>query len=500
MTDPTTRLNDQTERLQQAPATDDGYDLHAALDDLLSTVGLAASDSGGAIDFVGADPVLPGTLRLAGATSLALVAKSVAVAAIWRMRGGRAQDIAMDLRVAPHRLCPFYDRRWELLNGYPMVDTVRVSDAFATDRFYRTADDRWVHPMGPYPRLRNDTAALLDVPEVESRVAEAISKWKAEDLETAGEEAGIIMPMCRTVGEIIASDQYQQVLGPMNPVVIEKVGDSDPEPLPEGGTMPLSGVRALGRAHIIAGAGCGRALALHGADVLNVWDPYEWEMPLLYGTSNVGMRSTTLDLKTGAGSETMLGLLRGADVFFANRRPGYLRRRGLDVDSAVAQRPGLIHATVNLNGETGLWAGRVGFDQTAGALAGVMLSEGENGVPALPALPVVNDYITSWLLELGVLRALMLRAEQGGSYKVTVSLTRTALWLLSLGTFDKAYAAGVAGSAPGHEYLDPQTFTADTSLGRYQGIAEQVRMSQTPGYYTNPLVPRGAGLPIWRQG
>lgn len=154
--------------------------------------------------------------------------------------------------------------------------------------------------------------------------------------------------------------------------------------------------------------------------------------------------------------------------------------------------------TVTLNGDTGPWSGRVGFDQTAGCLAGVMLLEGENGVPALPAVPVVNDFITAWFLQLGVLRALMLRAEHGGSYRVTVSLTRVALWLLSLGTFDKEYSAGVAGAAPGHEYLDPETFTVDTALGRYRGVTEQIRMSQTPGYYANPLIPRGSHRPAWR--
>ncbi|MDN5618239.1 MAG: CoA transferase [Kocuria sp.] len=495
-----TNPNELTASLRSAPATGDDFDPHAALADLLGSVGLSPKDSGGTIDFVGSDPVLPDVLRLAGGTSIALVAKSVAVAALWRMRGGRGQDISMDLRTAPRRLCPFYEKRWELLNGYPMGDPVAVSDAFSTSSFYRTADGRWMHPMGPYPKLRHDTAELLDVPEHRDRVAQAISQWKALDLEEAGEEAGVIMPMCRTTDELIATQQYEQVLSSMPPVVVEKIGDSDPEPLPGGVEHPLEGVRALGRAHIIAGAGAGRALALHGADVLNVWDPNEYELPLLYGTSNVGMRSTTLDLKREDDEATMQELLRGADIFFANRRPGYLGRHNLDAENASAVRPGIIHASVNLNGETGPWADRVGFDQTAGALAGVLIDEGQDGVPSLPQVPVVNDYITSWFLELGILRALMLRAEHGGSYKVSVSLTRTALWMRSLGIFDKDYARATAGKAPGHEYLPPETFTEETPLGRYQGVAEQVSMSRTPGAYAHPLVPRGSHKPQWLGG
>jgi hypothetical protein len=86
----------------------------------------------------------------------------------------------------------------------------------------------------------------------------------------------------------------------------------------------------------------------------------------------------------------------------------------------------------------------------------------------------------------------------GGSYKVTASLTRTALWLASLGLFDKKYSAEVAGKAPGHEYLAPETFAVDTALGRYQGVTEQIRMSQTSGCYTTPLIPRGSDRPEWR--
>lgn len=178
-------------------------------------------------------------------------------------------------------------------------------------------------------------------------------------------------------------------------------------------------------------------------------------------------------------------------------RPDYLTRHGLDSASAAQLRPGVVHASVNLNGETGPWSGRAGFDQTAGSLAGILLNEGDDGVPSLPAVPVVNDYITAWFLQLGILHALMRRVTEGGSYKVTTSLTRTALWMLQLGTFDKGYSAEVAGKAPGHEYLDPETFTVDTPLGSYQGMGEQIRMSQTPGHYGNPLTPRGSHRPEW---
>ena len=110
---------------------------------------------------------------------------------------------------------------------------------------------------------------------------------------------------------------------------------------------------------------------------------------------------------------------------------------------------------------------------------------------------MVNDYIVSWLMATGAAEALARRAVEGGSYRVHVSLTRAALWILSMGVFDQAYAAETAGSVAQHRYLDPETFTVDTPLGAYQGVTEQVRMSRTPGRYEVPLVPRGASRPVW---
>ena len=40
--------------------------------------------------------------------------------------------------------------------------------------------------------------------------------------------------------------------------------------------------------------------------------------------------------------------------------------------------------------------------------------------------------------------------------------------------------------------------SADTPLGLYQGVTEQVRMSGTPGRYDPVLVPRGSSRPEWR--
>ena len=64
------------------------------------------------------------------------------------------------------------------------------------------------------------------------------------------------------------------------------------------------------------------------------------------------MRSTILGGST-EDRATFDSLLTDADVFFANKRPGFLRRNGFDADALCAKKPGLIHATVVLHGEKG---------------------------------------------------------------------------------------------------------------------------------------------------
>ncbi len=140
----------------------------------------------------------------------------------------------------------------------------------------------------------------------------------------------------------------------------------------------------------------------------------------------------------------------------------------------------------------GPWKSRVGFDETGAAVSGLFAIEGSPTHPhSPPVLPIV-DNIVGWFGTVGILEALRRRASEGGSYKVTVSLTRTVLWLLSLGAFDKGYAQATAGSSDEHAYVAPDLFTAETPLGTYQGLTDQLVLSRTPGAFRTVIEPRGS--------
>jgi crotonobetainyl-CoA:carnitine CoA-transferase CaiB-like acyl-CoA transferase len=248
--------------------------------------------------------------------------------------------------------------------------------------------------------------------------------------------------------------------------------------------------------HVIAGAGIGRDLAYYGADVLNIWRPNDAEIEAFAWDVQIGMRSTLLD-GSKEDRATFDRLLKNADVFFSNRRPGYLERYGLTAEELSEKRPGLIHAKVVLHGERGPWSNRVGFDEIGAAVSGLFTIEGTPTQPKSPAIIPICDNVVGWLGTVGVLEALRRRATEGGSYRVVVSLTRTVLWLLSMGIFDKAYARLTAGSADEHTYVTPDLFRAETPLGTYQGFTDQVVLSRTPGAFRTVLVPRGSSKPEW---
>lgn len=486
-----------TERLLKAGGdriSSADFDLAAALEEVLAGVGLSSSGAGGTVSHIGADPVLRSPLRIGAAASIALLAKSVAAAAIHRWRGGPGQDIHVDLRRAPHRLSPFYDGKWELLGSYPVRSSLEAGNAMSAI-FYRTADGRWMLPQALYPNLRQRAQDLLGIPLTWPAVTEAIGKWNGLELERAGAQAGAVMPMVRSLPEFLEEEHYREVLAEAPLIEITKIGESAREPLRPVGALPLSGYRALGMGHVIAGAGLGRSLALHGADVLNLWRPGEGEQETIYASANVGMRSAWLDPR--AHRSRLTELVSGADIFFHNRRPALLEEVEFTPAAAARERPGLIYVSMSLHGTHGPWAERPGFDQSAGAVTGILALEGSEDAPQLPAIIVVNDYLASWFAQVGVIAALRRRAEGGGSYHVHVSLSRIALWLISLGIFDKEWVNGIVGSSELHTYLDPATFRAPTAMGDYQGVAEQVSMSLTPGRYDPVLCARGSSRAEW---
>lgn len=494
---PTTTLTQALDYKFSHRETSADFDLHGGVNQVLKDAGMTADESGGKLTFYGQDPIVASPVRFGTMAAIGLAAKTIAVAALWRDRSGEGQDVHVDVRKALRRFCGFFERKWELMNGRPPAMGVFADNPFLDlPLFRKTRDGRHVVALNFYPKLRSRAVNFLRCSDSSESINNAILQWRAEELESAAAEAGLVIGMVRTFDEFREELQYAEVLSKMPLIILEKIGESEPLPFRPGAERPLDGIRAFGMGHVIAGAAIGRDLALYGADVLNIWRPDDAEVEAFAWDVQVGMRSTILD-GSKEDRATFDRLLKDADVFFSNRRPGYLERYGLTAEELSEKKPGLIHAKVVLHGERGPWSNRVGFDEIAAAVSGLFSIEGAPTEPKSPPIIPICDNVVGWLATTGVLAALRRRAIEGGSYRVVVSLTRTVLWLLSLGIFEKAYAHAGAGSKEEHANIAPDLFTAETPLGTYQGLTDQALLSRTPGRFRTVLVPHGSSKPEW---
>jgi crotonobetainyl-CoA:carnitine CoA-transferase CaiB-like acyl-CoA transferase len=504
ITDPSVETNETPDRLTETleeklrhPATSPDFDFHEGVNQVLADIDMTTADSGGKLSFYGQDPILPSPVRFGTMAAIGLAARSVALAALWKESTGEGQNISVDVRKALKRFYGFFDNKWETINGRPPAPGGYSVSPFLTGPFFReTRDGRYVLALDIYPQLLVRTLNFLGCSPSTESINNAIRKWNAVELEEAAAAEGLVLAMIRTNEEFRREPQYTDVLSRMPLITVEKIGESDPVPLKASDNLPLAGVRALGMGHVIAGAAIGRDMALYGADVLNIWRPRDSEIEAFAWDVQVGMRSTVLD-DAKEDRARFNQLLKDADVFFANKRPGFLKKHDLDADALCQQKPGLIHATVALHGEKGPWSNRPGFDEIGAAVSGLFAIEGSPTQPKQPPIVPICDNVVGWLGTTGILAALRRRAIEGGSYRVVVSLTRTVLWMLSLGIFDKEYAKATAGSSDEHTSIAPDLFTAETPLGTYQGMTDQIVLSRTPGAYRTVLLPRGSSKPEW---
>jgi crotonobetainyl-CoA:carnitine CoA-transferase CaiB-like acyl-CoA transferase len=467
------------------------FDPVIALDDLLSDVGLSRGEAGASVTFAGQDPIVSARHRLGACIAIPLMAGAVGAVAFHRQRRGPAQHLELDLRQAVHAINP--GAFWHpTLNGERAPHPLVVDNPFLVTP-YRTADGRWVMASGVYPHLVAEWCRFLDVPPDPRRVADAVARWDAYELEETASAAGLPICIVRSPSEWLVHEQGS-LLSTQPVIGLERIGDA---PARDFGAAqrPFDGVRVLSFTHAIAGPTVGRTLAEHGADVLCATRPNDYEHDFIYAEANVGSRSAYIDLASPIGQERAATLLDKTDVVVNNHRLGSLERRGLDPRQLAERRPGLVYVSVSCYGSTGPWAQRGGFDMNGSAASGLMTIEGTVPEPKLPVTTLINDYITGFMGAIGATAALVKRSVEGGSWHVTVSLTRTAMWCGSLGFVDPE----LAGTENQHILRQPRHYDAPSPLGQVHMLAPPVNFSRTQPRWPDPiLVPRGSSHPEWQ--
>jgi crotonobetainyl-CoA:carnitine CoA-transferase CaiB-like acyl-CoA transferase len=436
------------------------------------------------VTLTGADPILPTDFKIGTAASAVIAATGLAATEIWRLRTGRGQSVAVDLRAA---VAAFRSERYLRAESQP--DIHRRDPIFG---FYQTGDGRWIQVHSNMPHHREGALKLLGCEGTRESVEGAVAKWTAEDLENAFAAAGLPTAMVRSRAEWQAHPQGLAVAA-LPLLEIEKIGEAPPEPAGSG-PRALSGVRVLDLTRVIAGPVCGRTLAAYGADVLLVSAPHLPNLPGLVIDTGLGKLSALLDLRQPDAATALRALVRSADVFCQSYRPGALAHLGFAPDDLAKIRPGIVCVTLSAFGHTGPWRERRGFETIIQSVSGMAhehgLAVGADGPQHLPAQVV--DHGTGYLAAFGALIALARRAREGGSYLVRVSLAQTGRWVDALGRVDGRRTPDLSLEAVQDLIAD-----MDTPFGRLRYVLPAARLSETPAFWSRPTVPLGTHAAAW---
>ena len=280
---------------------------------------------------------------------------------------------------------------------------------------------------------------------------------------------------------------------------------------------PLSGIRVIELARILAGPWAGQLLADLGADVIKVENPEggddtrKWGPPFVMGrdgenlsaayyhSTNRGKRSIALDFSTPEGADTVRELVATADVLIENFKFGGLKKYGLDYDSLKAINPRLVYCSITGFGQDGPYAPRAGYDFIIQGIGGLMSITGEAGREPQKVGVAVSDIFTGLYSVIAIQAALRHAEATGEGQYVDMALLDTQVSVL--GNQNLNYL--VSGKVPvqmGNAHMNIAPYEVlpvrdgffilavgnDGQFQRFCNVTGLERLAADPDYATNP--------------
>lgn len=193
---------------------------------------------------------------------------------------------------------------------------------------------------------------------------------------------------------------------------------------------PLEGIRVLDMGTFITGPQAGSLLADLGAEVIKVempevGDPFRAFKGGLYSphyqTYNRNKKSVELNTKQAQDLAALDELVKGADVFIQNFRPGVAERLGVDAQRLQAINPQLVYALITGFGSDGPHRDRPAFDTVAQASSGFLRLLVNPEHPRVVG-PALADALTGFYAAHGVVAALYEREKTGKGRLVETSM------------------------------------------------------------------------------
>jgi len=481
-------MNDPSADLTTPQRLSDGR--LSALATLIDDLGLGSHFRGNAT-MNGADPIIQSPHRLGEASATAQLLIGAAGAAIWNARTGQHNDVAIDIVDALHFLHPTH---YVMQSGHTMnvgAEHVAINNNFLC------RDGKYVmlEAGPPYPKLLDGYLNFFDCGNNLESLAREVAKWDSVELEEALSAKGLPACRARTRDEWLAHPQGA-ILSKAPVIEIEKIAEGDPVPFNPAGSAdsPLQGLRVLDFTHVLAGPRSTRTLAEYGAQVLHISSPAFRDTVAQHLGVDFGKRNAYLNLRDAADHERMFQLVASADVFATTYRTSVNSRFGLrPEDVAARSERGIISVNANAYGHDGPWADRPGFDQNGQVATGFALTEGRGVKPKFSPVFYLADLMTGYFAAAGAMAALLRRSIEGGSYRVDVSLARSAMWVQELGLLNTELQDRLAAT-------DTYPFTTSqisTVYGPITHLAPPVRFSELVLPEITQLTPYGSDAARW---
>ncbi len=230
--------------------------------------------------------------------------------------------------------------------------------------------------------------------------------------------------------------------------------------------QPLTGLRILDLTKLLPGPWSTMLLGDLGAEVLKIESPYQGgdnsragrpryagqgrSESVYFCNVNRNKRSLVLDLKKKEDRETLLSLVRDADVMIESFRPGVADRLGIGYRSVSALNPRIIYCAISGYGQTGPLKHLAGHDLNIAGMSG-LLQINPDQQPTMPNM-LMGDYAGGVMALVGILAAIAQRERKGtGSYidvsmlDALVSWTNVQMTGVFARTLDSAQTSAIEG-------------------------------------------------------
>jgi formyl-CoA transferase len=197
-------------------------------------------------------------------------------------------------------------------------------------------------------------------------------------------------------------------------------------------TGSLDGFRVVDLTQGLCGPFCAMQLGDGGADVIKIeppagdfsrklGPPFVGDESAVFLSLNRNKKSIALDLNEAQGRELLRSLVRKADVFIEDLRPGAAARMGLDYQELRRDHPGLVYCAITPFGEEGPLRDSPGSELVLQAMAEYTASLGRIGDPPVRVGADIAAMNTGIFAAQAILAALFHRLRTGDGQRVAVS-------------------------------------------------------------------------------